>query len=145
MKELRFKVKYGYTAMDRVSITDFELEKALYAQRFGIPVLLGGKQISGKEIKVIEPDYHYYTGWYESYVPNSGEDWLQIERDCPPMLENIIRHKRERIDYLISSNQKHLIGKNVEIPELDKPKEEVKQLPPDIQKLSDGLVNKFKI
>jgi hypothetical protein len=38
-----------------------------------------------------------------------------------------------------------LIGKNVEIPELDKPKEEVKQLPPDIQKLSDGLVNKFKI
>jgi hypothetical protein len=145
MKELRFKVKYGYTAMDRVSITDSELEKALYAQRFGIPVLLGGKQISGKEIKVIEPDYHYYTGWYESYVPNSGEDWLQIDRDCPPMLENIIRHKRERIDYLISSNQKHLIGKNVEIPELDKPKEEVKQLPPDIQKLSDGLVNKFKI
>jgi hypothetical protein len=145
MKELRFKVRFGYTAMDRVSITDSELEKALYAQRFGIPVLLGGKQISGKEIKVIEPDYHYYTGWYESYVPNSGEDWLQIDRDCPPMLENIIRHKRERIDYLISSNQKHLIGKNVEIPELDKPKEEVKQLPPDIQKLSDGLVNKFKI
>jgi hypothetical protein len=145
MIEKRFKVRFGYTAMDRVSIDESELEKALYAQRFGVPVLLGGKQISGKEIKVIEPDYHFYTGWYESYVPNSGDDWLQIERDCPSDLENIIRHKRERIDYLISTNQKNLIGRNVVIPELDKTKEEVKQLPPDIQKQLGDINNKFKI
>ena len=144
MKDLKFKVKFGYSIMDRVSIGVNELEKALYAQKFGVPVLLGGKQISGKEIKVIEPDYHHYTGWFESYIPNTPEDMLQIERDCPKEIEGTIRQYRERVDYLLATGRKQLVGKNVLLPELDKPKDITLELPEDIKKITEGIARNFK-
>lgn len=127
-KEYWFKVKYGFSALDQVSITDLELEKALYAQKFGITVQLGDKQINGKYIISIEPHWHKYTGWYDSYNPTTGDDFKQIERDCPKELDSVIREKRARVDYLISHKQTNLIGKNVEIPELDAPKAELKEI-----------------
>jgi hypothetical protein len=143
MKELKFKVRFGYTAMDRVSIGTDELEKALYAQKFGVPVLLGGKQISGKEIKVIEPDYNYYTGWYDSYQPSTSDDYAQLERDCPKCLDETIRHYRERVDLLLATGRKQLVGKNVALPELDKPT--VEQLPVQVQKLVASVADKMKV
>jgi hypothetical protein len=129
--------------MDRVSIGVNELEKALYAQKFGVPVLLGGKQISGKEIKVIEPDYNYYTGWYESYQPNTPEDMLQIERDCPKYLDETIRHYRERVDLLLATGRKQLVGKNVDLPELTKPA--MRELPTELKQISSSITDKFKV
>jgi hypothetical protein len=143
MKDLKFKVRFGYGAMDRVSVGTNELEKALYAQKFGVPVLLGGKQISGKEIKVIEPDYHYYTGWYDSYQPNTADDFKQIERDCPKCLDETIRHYRERVDLLLATGRKQLVGKNVELPELTKPTLEA--IPEELRKLTTGIAEKFKV
>lgn len=144
-KELRFRVKYGFNNLDKISIDETELEKALYAQKFGEVVQLRNKQINGKYIIDISPDVHYYTEWFDTYEPTTGDDIKQIERDCPPELNDVIRQYRERVDYLIYTNRRNLIGKNVAIPELDKPKDEVKQLPPDIKKLSDDIANNFKI
>lgn len=112
-----FKVRYGYAPLDFVSIQDDELEKAIYAQKFGEVVQIGGKQINGKHIIVIEPDYHKYAGWYPTYQPNTGADFEQIERDCPKGIENYIKAVREKIDFLVTTGRKHLIGKNAVIPD----------------------------
>jgi hypothetical protein len=143
--EKRFKVKYGYTIADQVSIDETELEKALYAQKFGEVVQLGNKQVNGRNIIVIEPHWHYYTGWYDYYEPLNGDDFAQIERDAPKeLLEGMIRNYRERVDYLINTGRKNLIGKNVSLPELDKPKEEIKSLPKDINSKIAEISSKYK-
>lgn len=144
-KEKRFKVKYGYSVADQVSIGVDELEKALYAQKFGEVVQLGSKQVNGRNIIVIEPHWHFYTGWYDYYEPQNGDDFAQIERDCPPGLEDTIREYRERVDYLITTGRKNMIGKNIDLPELAEKTEGRQELPPDIKKLSEGVANKFNI
>ena len=133
-----YRVKYGFNALDQVSIDETELEKALYAQKFGEVVQLGNKQVNGKYVISIEPHYHRYTGWFESYEPASGEDFAQIGRDCPKGLEDKIHNTRERVDYLVSTNQKHLIGKNIELPMLENKRQEFS---PEV----NLLANKFKI
>ena len=136
-----YRVKYGFNALDQVSIDETELEKALYAQKFGEVVQLGNKQVNGKYIISIEPHYHKYTGWYESYEPTTGEDFVQIERDCPKGIESHIKNTREKVDYLLSHNQKHLIGKNIVIPEL----ESGQKGETDTSQFSNLLANNFKI
>jgi len=143
--ELRFRVNYGFTALEKISIDETELEKAVYAHKYCEVVQLSNRQINGKYIIDIMPDIHYYTGWYDSYSPSTGEDFAQIKRDCPEGLDEMIKKYREKIDYLISTGRKNLIGKNVSLPELDQPREETKQLPADLQKISGDIANKFKI
>lgn len=110
MKPLRFKVRYGFDKMSSLSVTEGpELERAIYAWIEQIPVTIGGKMIQGKHIISIEQDYHYYTGWYESYQPTTGDDWAQIARDCPDV-EGYIETYRQHVMNLINTRQTHLIG-----------------------------------
>jgi hypothetical protein len=113
-----FLVKYGFSIMDRVSIKEDELEKAIYAQKYKIVVQLGSKQINGSNIIVIEPDYRKYTGWNPEYEPKGNEDWIQIKRDCPAELEEVISERRKKIDYLVATGQQKLVGTNVDISTL---------------------------
>ncbi len=126
-----FRVKYGYQTADRVTIPERDLEKALYAQLKGTPIQLGESVINGKHIISITPAYHKHTGWYEWYDPTTGEDWKQIERDCPDYTGSIDQAK-ERVLFLMRTKQDKLIGTGVELPQLEKPKAEmiegVKQL-----------------
>lgn len=119
MKDLRFIARYGFTTMDQISFGIDELEKALYMHKYGVSGILNGKQLSGKYIIVVEEDIHYYTGWNRSYSPKTGEDFAQIERDCPKGMKKMIENTKKKIDYLINTKQTHLIGKNVVIPELE--------------------------
>lgn len=116
-----FKVKYGFTIADQVSIGEDELEKAIYAQVVKQPVQLATKYINGSNIIVIEPHYHKHTGWYDWYEPKDADDWKQIERDCPPY-EGIVSYYKDRVNFLLQNGKKELIGKNVDIPEISLPK-----------------------
>lgn len=122
MKDYYFRVKYGYSVSDQVSIGINELEKAIYAQIKGQPIQLGTKYINGRNIIAIEPHYHRHTGWYDYYEPEGGDDWEQIKRDCPNY-EGIIGHYKERVAYLINKGRENLIGKNADIPELKMPEQ----------------------
>ena len=143
--EKRFRIKYGYSTADQVSVDETELEKALYAQKFGEVVQLGNKQVNGRNIIVIEPHWHYYTGWYDYYEPSTGEDWEQIKRDCPPLLDEVIKSYRERVDYLINTGRKNLIGKNIVLPELDKKIEKTQELPSDITNQINSIAQNMAI
>jgi hypothetical protein len=118
MKKHYFKVKYGYSTSDQVSITTEDLEKAIYAQIKGVPIQLGTAYINGRNIISITPHYHKHTGWYDYYEPQSGEDWEQIKRDCPDYT-GIVEHYKERVSYLLQNGKENLIGKNTEIPGLE--------------------------
>lgn len=144
MEQKRFwKVKYGFTASDQVSIEEGgELEKAIYAQLKGVPVQLGNSFVNGRNIISISPHYHKYTGWYDYYEPTTGDDFAQIKRDCPSFDGHLELYK-ERVSYLLQNNQTSLIGKNVNLPNLN----EVKQLENrgPISNEVKALANKFRI
>jgi hypothetical protein len=120
MKEHYFKIKYGYSTSDQVSIKLDELEKAIYAQIKGVPVQFGNAYINGKNIISITPHYHKHTGWHDYYEPNNGEDWEQIKRDCPSY-DGVIEHYKNRVALLMKNGQESLIGKNIEMPDLKFP------------------------
>lgn len=110
--KVMFKVRYGFDKMSTVSIeAGPDLERAIYAWIEQLPITIGGKMIQGKHIISIEPDYHFYTGWYDSYIPTSGDDWKQIERDCPKF-DGIIERYKTNVHNLISQNKTELIGRS---------------------------------
>lgn len=78
-----FRVKYGYSINEFISIPEEYLAKAIYAFQKQSLFYFNDRIINGKEIKTITPDYHVHTGWNDWYEPKSAEDFRQIERDCP--------------------------------------------------------------
>jgi hypothetical protein len=110
MKELFFKVKFGFGTLDRVSIGEDEIEKAIYAQVTGKPVRLKNSYINGRNMISITPDYHKYTGWHETYDPKDHEDFRQIERDCPKF-DGVLEAYTDRVRTLIESGRESDIGK----------------------------------
>lgn len=107
-----FKVVYGYRSTDYILISNSaDLEKAIYARIEKVPVFLGGKMISGQEIKTIEPDIHSYTGWHRSYTPTTGDDFAQIQRDVPQVLEDILSVCAKRVEAFLTSGEPDKVGK----------------------------------
>lgn len=149
-KELRWRVVYGYQLTDFVSILEGELEKAKYAWITKSIFSTGDRMISGSEIKRIEPDWRYYTGWNEGYEPKTADDFAQIKRDMPTVLiEDRNRIADARVKYIIQNEKPELLN-NVEVvdnllPEGDKP---FLSTSPQAKALAEGrksLVDKFKV
>jgi hypothetical protein len=95
MKNLYFKIKFGYGKKDYVVLDENEVQRAIYAMYSDKPIQLGEIFIRGSNIISITPHYHAYTGWNESYEAKEAEDFLQIEKDCPNFtgrLETIKNH-----------------------------------------------------
>jgi hypothetical protein len=121
-KEYFYKVRYGFSSMDFVSVKNEEVEKAIYAQTKKIPVKLGNSYINGSNIISITPHYQRYTGWYDSYEPTTGDDWKQIERDCPKGFDQVLSFYQENVRGCIQQNNLTEIGRPREVP-LIEPKE----------------------
>ena len=115
-KPLIFKVVTGYKPTDYVLINNTaDLEKAIYARIERIPVTLGGKFISGTEIKSIEPDVHSYTGWHRSYEAGNADDFAQIERDVPAIASEVLTACTQRVMELLKADNMEQIGQ-IEVP-----------------------------
>lgn len=114
-----FKVKYGYGTHEFVLTESLDdVARAMYAKAERIGLTLGGKFISGQEIKTIEPDIHSYTGWNRAYEPQDPEDFRQIERDVPKMLYELLEGVQKRVSTLIGNDQVQKIGNEGLTPKL---------------------------
>lgn len=82
-KKLRYRVITGYNSNDYLSITDDFLEKAKICMITDRVFTYKGTYVRGTEIKKIEEDYRYYTGWNDEYYPKTQDDRLQIEKEMP--------------------------------------------------------------
>lgn len=111
-KKIVFKIKYGYGVNEFVLTESLdEVAKAMYAKAEKIGVTLGGKFLSGQEIKTIEPDIHSYTGWNRAYEAKEPDDFLQIERDVPKVLYELLEGVATRVSNLLDSGEIQKIGK----------------------------------
>jgi len=115
MKIYEFIVKYGYGDNEKVIVGLDELEKALYIQKYDDVAVLGGKQINGNNIIVIEP---YRIGLLRT-VTVSGEvkEFYSYEYENLDEAFAEVRKSREKIDYLLKTGKKNLIGTNAHLPE----------------------------
>ena len=109
-QKIRFRVRYGFESTANFKVeAGPDLERVLYAWLEQVPVTLADRMVHGKHIIAIEPDYNFYTGWYESYKPTSGEDWKQIARDCPDFDGYLAAYKNRVLGY-IQNGQIRKIG-----------------------------------
>jgi len=112
---LYFKVYQDYTRF--VPIDENEYEKAIYAFLKGKPAIFEMGAVS--RIESIIPDLNKINGWYSDYKP-TADDSAELDKareKAKPFMAKV----KEKVQYLISTKQEHLIGKNVEIPELSAP------------------------
>lgn len=98
--------------MDYIAIGEDELEKAKYAMITGKVFIHNGNMIRGNEIKKIERDVRFYTGWYDTYEPKDGADTLQMERDMPDPMLFLEREKQgdARVAFIMQRNKPELLS-----------------------------------
>lgn len=114
MKKLYFKVYTDFTKY--IPIDETELEKALYAFQTGKPVIFENGATS--RIESILPDFNRSLGWFSDYK-TSAEDNVDIFKITPRYIGHIGEVKK-KIQFLISVGKTNLIGKNVDILEIEK-------------------------
>lgn len=113
-----FKIKTGYDDSQFISIDETELESALYCFMTDAKGIFKNGVCRGKDIIGITEDWHGAMGWNPTHVLDD-DDWNEIRgRGVADRYAGYIGNIKEKIQYLISTKQEHLIGKNVEIPEL---------------------------
>jgi hypothetical protein len=119
---VKFKIEYGFEAENYLSIDADELEKAIYAHMTGARASFreGSIDFSRKGI-VIKPDYHVAMGWTQGYKLGV-DDYAELSDRGVDREHKIFQAKtKERVEYLVSNGKQELIGKNIEIPELESP------------------------
>src|SRR3989344_4794201 len=121
-KQSKFQVKYGQWSTDYIVVDGDELEKLHYAKKIG--AFFTGKygDVDTTKIVSVRPDYKETYGAMPEYQL-VGEDYDEMYREFGD-ISAMIGEAKERAEYLIQTNQKHLIGKGVKIPELERPKVE---------------------
>ncbi len=129
-----FKVKTGFEAEDSISITQDELEKAIYAQITGKVAIFRNGTIRGNNIISITEDWHTEMGYNKSHVLED-DDFAEISQRGRDY-RGLIAEAKMNVDYLIDTNQTHLVGKNIERIE-----KTIEKLSVDTSEIS----NKFKI
>ena len=112
-----FKVKTGFEPEDIIHIDESELEKAIYAQISGRVAMLKGGTIRGNNIISITEDWHRAMGYNQGYELGP-EDFEHINQKLGDSYNGVIGEKVEAVQFLIDTNQTHLIGKNVDIKKL---------------------------
>lgn len=110
-QDIKIKIVFGYKATDFVVVNSMEeVARAYHAKLEKLPISIGGKVISGQEIKLIEPDVHGYTGWNRSYIASDADDFAQIERDVPKVMDELISLTTKRVEAVLSSSQPLQVG-----------------------------------
>lgn len=115
-KHFRVKIEYGKGEQNSVLITENELELALHAFITEEKVLFRNGAVRGKDIISITEDWHTEMGWNPGYNLRD-EDYAELKsKGILKKYTGVIALAKEKVQYLMQSNQIHLIGKNVDIP-----------------------------
>lgn len=117
---LYYKVFRDRDFTNYLEIDETELEKALAAFRFGTSVMFN--QGALEKVGDIVPDYNRSMGWNPTHKLEN-DDWSDIRsKGVDRRLKEQLQLTKEKIDYLVETNQQHLIGKNahIELPQKNK-------------------------
>lgn len=146
-KVLRWRVIFGYLPTDYLIVGEEDLEKVKYAW---LTKGVYKAKLSGSEIKRIEPDWRYYTGWSDGYTPKDGDDFAQIKRDMPTeLIEGREQIADARVKYILENDRQDLL-ENIEkvdqlLPEHERPISIGDGKQEDVRKAVGLLAEKFKV
>ena len=117
--KLRYRVITGYGESDYIAIPEEFLEKATYAMISGKVFVYKNHLVRGSEIKQIEEDYRFYTGWNDGYKPRTQDDKNQISAECPvKKLEARAETANKRVELVLRNNQTELLNNPESIDQL---------------------------
>lgn len=132
-----YKILQGYEHERDIIIREDELERAFGLFMLGGRWIFSGGPVDGKNIQTIVEDFHSTMGWNKEYklIP---EDFEELStKGIDRKMREAITGAKEKVSYLINSKQTHLIGKNIDIPELSRPNE--------VSEFSKQLATKMKL
>jgi hypothetical protein len=109
-----FKVIKGFRTDEFIPIDETELDKAIYAHLTGKVVSFNNGSINGDAINSVMPDWHRAMGWNYGHIMQT-DDWDEIRsKGIENKYAGAIGESKEKVQYLIETNQLHLLGKPVE-------------------------------
>lgn len=125
MVNLKYKIVYGYEPDNYIPIDGDELEKAIYAHMtLARAAFRAGSADFSRGGIFIQPDFNASMGWTRGYKL-TPDDFAEIEHHgVDRKHRDFESNVKNRIEYLRANKQENLIGKNVSIPELERPKVE---------------------
>ena len=132
-----YKIIRGYGNEDYLEIEDSELEKAYYCFLEKKDSIFSGGAIKGSQILAIQPDFHKTMGWNRGYKLDEYDYADMNEKGIDRKLQNKLAEAKEKVQYLIETNQTHLIGKNADFPRIENSKE--KEISEAVKQLSDKM------
>lgn len=116
-KQPKYRVVYGFRPDDHIIVDRDELEKLQYAQIKGAFFVGKYGQVETDKIIAVRPDYKETYRAMPEYTL-VGEDFDEIQKEHGN-IASYIGEAEVKVKYLIQTKQEHLIGKNVELPQLE--------------------------
>lgn len=122
-----YKINTGYGSERYIPIEADELEKA-----YGL-FLLGGRAIfkngavDSKVMQDIVPDWHAMMEWAQDWEMGSDDYNELADKGIDRQARELQSAAQERVQYLVAQGKQDLIGKNISIPELERPKVEKRE------------------
>lgn len=118
-----YKITHGFNAEDYIEINENEVEKAYGAFLQKKDAIFSGGAIKAGMIQTIKPNYHKTMGWNRGYKLGELDYEELAQKGIDRKMEHFLSQQKEKIQYLITTNQTDLIGKNIEIAGFEKSKE----------------------
>lgn len=124
-----YKILHGFNPEDYIEIEDTELQKAYYAFLQKKDAVFSGGAVRGGLIQTIKPDFHRTMGWNRGHKLGE-DDFAELnQKGIDKKMQNLLSETKEKVQYLIKTNQTHLIGTNFELPKIDERiSDDIKQL-----------------
>ncbi len=125
---IKYKILQGYEHTRDITINDSELERAFGLFLLGGRWIFEGGAVDGKNIQTIVLDEHSTMGWNKEHKLDAYDYKDMKLKGVLYKARNNIARVQERVQYLVSTNRKHLIGKNTELHALEKKSASPKRL-----------------
>lgn len=129
MNKRYYKILHGFGPEDSIEIEESEVQKAYVAFLQKKDAVYSGGAIKGERIIEIKPDFHRTMGWNRGYSLGSDDFEELSQKGIDRKMQHFLAEAKDKVQYLISTNQLHLLGTNFELPKVSNTfSEEVKQL-----------------
>lgn len=130
-----FRIKKGYRDNEFISIDETELEKAFAVFLTDGKGIFKNGMVRGQDIIDIKEDWNKAMGYNQEHKIEALDRADIKKRGVEKQYKGVLAEVSLKVQYLIKNNQQHLIGQNVEIPELKNT--ETKILSNESKKIAD--------
>lgn len=114
--ELKYKILQGYEHERDITINADELDRAYGVFMLGGRWIFSGGAVDGKNIQTIVEDYHSTMGWHNEHKLDNYDYQELDKKGISKKMKEIMNESKERVQYLISQKEEHLIGTKKDFP-----------------------------